>query len=231
MMNWLRKNMRTIFIITIVGFIGGIFVGFGGYFFGGRGGVSDAVAEVNGVRIPYRKYILLFNRIMDNLRDSQKEITEQVIQQTKQDVIQDLVQEEVFYQEAKKYGIVVTDGEVAADIQRFPAFQQDGKFSHRVYFQILAWRLRMTPQEFEGSRRRQIAIAKLRNLVTSSIKISEPELRLEYARRHNSQFTNFEKDREKFYEELQQEKTLAFMNDWYRSINASLKVRVFTERF
>ncbi len=230
MMNWLRKNMRTIFIITIVGFLAGIFIGFGGYFFGGNT-IKDAVAEVNGKKIPYRKYALLFNRVMDNLRDKGVEITEDVIQQTKRDVFQDLIQEEVFAQEAKKYGIVVTDSEVAMDIRNFPAFQKDGKFDQRIYFQVLAFKLKMTPEEFEESRRNQIAIAKLRNLVTSSIKISDAELQFEYGRRHNGKLNGFEKEKEKFYQELMQEKVTAFMQDWYRSINSSLKVKVLLKDF
>lgn len=230
MMDWLRKNMRTIFLVTIIGFLAGIFIGFGGYFFGGRT-ITDAIAEVNGKKIPYRKYTLLFNRIMENLRDKNIEITDEVLQQTRREVIQDLIQEEVFVQEAKKYGIVVTDNEVAMDIRNFPAFQRDGKFDQRIYFQVLALRLKMTPEEFEESRRNQIAIAKLRNLVTSGIKISDVELQLEYARRHDGKLTGFEKEKDKFHQELLQEKMSAFMQDWYRSINSTLKVRVFLKDF
>ncbi|MEW6042349.1 MAG: SurA N-terminal domain-containing protein, partial [Elusimicrobiota bacterium] len=137
-MNWLRKNMRTIFLVTVIGFVAGIFIGFGSYFFGGRG-LGDAVAEINGVKIPYRSYYLLFNRIMENYREQNKDITETVIEQTRREVLQDLIQEEALYQEAKKYKIVVTDAEVAFDIQRYPAFQKDGQFNQGIYFQILAW--------------------------------------------------------------------------------------------
>jgi peptidyl-prolyl cis-trans isomerase D len=230
MMDWFRKNMRTIFLITVAGFLGGIFIGFGGYFFGGRG-LTNAIAEVNGKKISYRKYAQLFNRIMDNLRDKGTEITDEVIQQVRREVLQDLIQEEVFTEEAKKHGIVVTDNEVAMDIRSFPAFQKDGKFDQRTYFQIVVLQLKMTPQEFEESRRNQIAIAKLRNLITSGIKISDIELQFEYARRHNGNMSGFEKEKDKFYQELLQEKMTAFMQDWYRSINSSLKVRVFSKEF
>ncbi|MBU2442405.1 MAG: SurA N-terminal domain-containing protein [Elusimicrobia bacterium] len=227
-MDWLRKNMRTIFVITIAGFVAGVFVGFGGYFFGGAR-VSNAIAEINGVKIPYRNYVLLFNRVMDNLRSNNVDITDEVIKRTRQDVVQDLIREEVLYQETKKYGIRVTDGEVGYDVQRFQAFQEDGRFSQQAYFRVLSWQLRMTPKEFEESRRRQIAIAKLNNLIVSSVKISNPELQVEYARKHDGQLTNFEKNRDKFFEELTQEKRTALINDWYRNINTSLKVKVFTE--
>lgn len=229
MMNWLRKNMRYIFLVTIIGFFAGIFVGFGGYFFSNK--TTNAVAEVNGVRIPLRKYSLLFNRIMDDLRDKNTDITDEVVNKTRQEVVDDLIREEVFYNESKKYGVVVTNNEVAASIQQIPAFQQDNRFSQNAYFQVLAWRLKMTPMEFEESQKRQIAISKLRYLISTGIRITDPELQIEYMRKHLGNMKNFEKDRDKFQQELLQEKSLAFMNDWYRSINTSLKIKVYTENF
>ncbi|OGS23661.1 MAG: hypothetical protein A2297_05925 [Elusimicrobia bacterium RIFOXYB2_FULL_48_7] len=229
MMNWLRKNMRTIFLVTIVGFFAGMLAGFGSYAFSNKS--TNSVAEVNGQAIPIRKYSMLFNRIMEDLRDKSTDITEEVVKKTRQEVVDDLIREEVFYGESKKYGIVVTDSELAANLQQVPAFQQNGRFDQRAYFQILAWKLKMTPAEFEESQRRQIAIAKLRYLISSGMKVTEPELQIEYMRKNQGNMKNFAKDREKFQQELLQEKTLAFMNDWYRSINSSLKIKVFTENF
>jgi peptidyl-prolyl cis-trans isomerase D len=222
--------MRTIFLITIIGFLSGIFVGFGGYFLGG-GRVGDAVAVVNGTKIPYKRYSTLFNRAMDGLRDENSEITDNLIEQKRNEVIRDLIQEEVFYQEAKKYGIGVLDEEVAMDINRFPAFQRDGKFDQRLYFQILAWQLRMTPHEFEESRRKQIAISKLRSLVASSVKITNDELIMEYARQNQGATKDFDEEKEEFYGKIQEEKTIAVFDEWYKSIQNSLKARIYTERF
>lgn len=228
MMKFLRKNMRTVFIITVVGFLAGIFIGFGGYFFGGRS-TGNAIAEINGVSIPFRKYTLLFNRTMDRLREDKTDITDDLMKQKRQEVIQDLIQEEVFSQEARKYGINVTDEEVAYDIQRWGAFQKDGKFDQRVYFQMLAYRLRMTPQEFEDSRRRQIAIAKLREFIASGVKITGREIEREYAYRHKGNMKSFLKDRDNFYNELYKEKVNDVLQEWYRILSSTVKIRVFTE--
>ncbi|MFH0807058.1 MAG: SurA N-terminal domain-containing protein [Elusimicrobiota bacterium] len=229
MMDWLRKNMRYIFLITIIGFFAGMFVGFGSYFFSGKS--TNAVAVVNGTTIPLRKYSLLYNRIMEDMRDKNTDITEEVVNKTRQEVVDDLIREEVSYGETKKHGIVVTNSEVAANIAQIPAFQQEGRFDQRAYFQVLAYRLKMTPMEFEESQKRQIAIAKMRNIIASGVRITEPELQLEYMRRHAGNMKVFEKDREKFSQELLQEKSLAYMNDWYKSINTSLKIKVYTENF
>ena len=230
MMDFLRKHTRTIFIITIIGFLAGIFIGFGSYFMG-KGTPADAVAKINGVRIPLKKYQSLYTRVMDNLRESNTDITDQVVQQKRQQVIQDLIQEEVFWQEAAKYGILVTDKELAATIQSFPAFQKDGRFDQQVYFQILLYRLRMTPQEFEESQRRRIAMFKLRDIVISGLKITEQELQFEYFMEHRGNMKKYEKDRGEFLKKLQNEKTLALLNDWYRTLSSSIKVQVFPESF
>lgn len=229
MMDFFRRNMRAIFAITAVGFLAGIFIGFGGYFFGSKS-FTDKVADVNGVPIPYRSYTLLYNRVIDNMRESNTDLNDEALKRKKDEVIQDLIQEEVFWQESRKYGIIVTDNEIAIDISNFPAFQQGGKFSKQLYFQALSWKLHMTPGEFEESRRRQIAIARLRSLITSGIKITDRELLENYKEKNKGKIKNFEKDKEKFYNEVLQEETIALLNEWYKSISASLKVKVYSEK-
>ena len=220
--------MRVIFIITIIGFLAGIFIGFGGYFFGDRS-ATGTVADINGTKIPYSKYSKVFNRILENMRDENKEINDQVLESVRREVLQDLIQEEALFQESKKYSIIVTDAEVAFNIQRYPAFQQDGRFNQQIYFQALGYRLKMFPKEFEESQRRQIAVSKMRNMITEAVKITEPELRLEYSRRNNNNMKNFEKDRQKFAEEILNEKRSAYLTDWYKTINSTLKVKVYEE--
>ncbi|GAG96371.1 unnamed protein product [marine sediment metagenome] len=230
MMNFFRKHMRTIFLITIVGFGVGIFAGFGGYLFGDRT-LGNAVAEVNGVKIPKKRYDNLFNQVMESLRDEETDITDELIKQKRQEVIQDLIQEEVFYQEGKKYGITVSDEELAANIHHFKGFQKDGRFNQQLYFQILAWRLRMTPREFEESQRRSIIRDKLREFIAYSVKITDKELSLEYVQRHNGNMKDFQENKDKFYEELRKEKIIAVFNEWYKSINNTIRIRVFAQQF
>lgn len=230
MMDFLRRHMRIIFIITIAGFLGGAFVGFGGYFFGG-GSLYDSAAEVNGNKISIKRYNYMLNRVLDNLRNNneEKEISNETMAQKRREVLQDLIQQEVFWIESKKYGITVSDSELASDIQHYPAFQKDGQFDRRAYFQILYQVLRTTPQEFEDIRRKQIARFKLQYLLSSSVIITEPELQLEYAGTHKGDFSKFEKDRVQFLESLKQEKTMMVLNEWFRQLNNTLKIRVFLD--
>jgi peptidyl-prolyl cis-trans isomerase D len=230
MMDFLRKHRNTIFLITIVGFLAGAFVGFGGYFFGNKS-YGDAVAKVNGEKVPFETYTTLLNRVMENARKQNTEITDAFMKQKKQEVVQDIIQEEVFYQESKKYGITVTDGELAADINSYPAFQRDGKFDQRAYFQVLRQMLHTTPRKFEDSRRRQIAVYKLRYLIASSVGVSEPELRFEYAKTKNGDMKDFEKDRKEFLNTFRQQKVSMVFNEWFRQLNQSTKVEVYLDKF
>jgi peptidyl-prolyl cis-trans isomerase D len=228
MMDFFRKHMKVIFLITIVGFLAGAFIGFGGYFFGARG-PADAVAEINGVKVPYRHYTSLLNRALENLRQNKTDTSDESMIRLKQEVLQEIIQEEVFWQEAKKYGITVSDQELAAAIQNYPAFQNNKAFDRNAYFQVVYQRLRTTPREFEESQRRQIAISKLRQLIASNVKISEPELRLEYARAHGGNMAAFDQDREKFLESFQKDKTMMTFNEWFKQLNQTMKIKVFLD--
>lgn len=224
MMDFLRKNTRTIFTVTIIAFLAGTFIGFGSYAL--TKSDFDTVAEVNGAKISYNNYIKTLNRTLENIRNNKGEITQELINQKKQEVLQDMIQEEVFWQEAKKYGIGVADGELLADLRRYPAFQRDGQFDRQSYFRILFEVLRTTPKEFEESRKREIAFFKLRQFIASSVIVSEPELQYEYRKTHKNSMANYEKNRDKFMEETRQKKVQMVFNDWFKSLNQSLKVKI-----
>ncbi|HBU69570.1 MAG TPA: hypothetical protein DEE98_04205 [Elusimicrobia bacterium] len=225
MMDFLRKHMRIIFIITLGGLLAGVFIGFGSYSFGGKT-PADAVAEVNGTGIPYKHFSSAYNRAVETLRNGKEEVTNDMLEQKKQEVLQDLIQEEVFSQVAKQYGIKVSDMELAADLRNYPAFQKDGQFDQRAYFQVVFQVLKTTPHDFEESRRRQISIYKLRQLIASSVKITGPELQMEYSRANKGNMKNFEKEKDKFLENLRQEKVMMVFNEWFKQLNQSVKIKV-----
>lgn len=221
MMDWFRKNMRTIFTVTIVAFVAGTFISFGSITLSKSG--SDTVAEVNGTRISYRAYLKLLDRAIENIRSNKGEVTDAVVAAKRQEVLQDMIQQEVFYQEARKYGITVSDGELLADLRRYPAFQTNGQFNRQAYMRILFEMLHTTPEEFEESRRKEISFFKLRQFIASSVKISEQELQFEYGRTHKGNMANFAKDRDKFLQEVTQQQTGLVFNEWFKSINQTLQ--------
>lgn len=219
--DYLAKHKRDIFIITVVGFIAGIFLGFGGYL--RYSSVVDTAATVNGVKISLQKYNRLLNQAIENYRNQGYEITDEVLRSIKQQVLRDLIQEEVFWQEAKKYGIIVTDQEVYYDIMSIPAFHKDGRFDRETYYRTVILRLKMTPKEFEESRRKRIAMFKLRNFIISAVKLTPQEVQTYLQQKQPKN----EEEKQQFYNQLLQEKQTAVLEQWYKEINNNLKIKVF----
>lgn len=224
--SFFKKYRSNIFAITVIGFIAGIFLGFGGYIRATSN--INTLASVNGKKILLSRFNRIVNQNIDNYRNQGYEINEEVIKSIKQQVFRELLQEEVFWQESKKFGIVVTDAEVYQSIIRTPAFQKDGKFDRETYLKTLFYRLKMSPKEFEETRKKQIAMYKLRELVISSVKISPNELVLAYKEKYGD-LKNFEKNKKTFAQEYLQEKQTAVLEEWYKQINSNLKIKMYVK--
>ncbi len=224
MMDFFRKHKKNIFIITVIVFVGGMFVGFGGYFFGDRTG--DTVAIINGVKIPKKKFDFIFNQHLESLRKEGKDLSSDTIKQIEGEVIQSIIQDEVFWQEAKKFGIRVTDGELSADIRRFPAFQRDGVFNIGLYYEFLRRVLRTTPSDFEEFRRQQIAFAKLRYFMYSSIYVSENEAFEDYKARFPDKIKDWQKEKSNYIQTYKQEIVNSVFNEYLKQLNNTVKIKV-----
>src|ERR1044071_5349997 len=104
MMNFLRQHQYKIFLFTIIVFLLGTFIGFGGYFFASKGGPNDAIAEVNGEDIPVRTFLSHYRRALEPGPDGKP--LEPAARQAKRDeVLRDMVQSAVFAKQAERYGV------------------------------------------------------------------------------------------------------------------------------
>lgn len=224
--SFFKKHKQNIFAITVIGFVAGIFLGFGGYI--RATSAVDTLATVNGTKISTSRFNRLVNQTIENYRKQGYETNEEIIRTIKQQVFRELLQEEVFWQESKKANIVVTDAEVYQSIMRIPAFQNNGRFDREVYLKTLLYQLKTTPKEFEDSRRKQIAMYKLRELVISSVIVSPQEVAFAYQERFGN-MKNFEKEKEKFTQEYLREKQDGVLEEWYKQINSNLKVKMFVK--
>ena len=103
------------------------------------------------------------------------DLTEELMKRIQNEIITSLVKDELIYQQADKYGIIVSDSELAADIQKYPYFLNENKqFDSRYYFQFLN-NMRLSPKEFETLRRKQLISNKLQLLIASSAKVSDAQ--------------------------------------------------------
>ena len=213
MMNFLRKHMRKIFIITILGFLAGIFMGFGSYLF--QKNDYKTAATVNGVEIPLKLFDSIYSSSVEMIRNaSMEEITDEARSQIKVKTLQALVQDEIFYQQSKNYGILVSDFELKNDIQNSAMFKNGDTFDPRLYYKFLQT-IKMIPKEYEEMRKKQIAGDKLKILLASSIKLMNGDY--ETAVKANADIKR---------EDVIQMKINYILNEWY--INLAKKSKVIS---
>lgn len=214
MINFLIKHKVKIFLITIIGFFAGTFVGFGSYLFSDRSSI-DTVAVVNGTEIPYRVYYSLYNNAINMHRQSGNEINEAAAKTIQANILQSLVKDELVCQQAKNYGVFVSDEELAMDIQHFPYFVNDkGFFDSRIYFAFLN-NIRLAPKDFEEYRRKQLISRKVQILIASAISnVSEAEI-------------NYAKDVYKTDDKnsILQQKNNEILNDWFNKVLQKSKIK------
>ena len=214
MINFLIKHKVKIFLITIIGFFAGTFVGFGSYLFSDRSSI-DTVAVVNGTEIPYRIYYSLYNNAINMHRQSNQEFTEATAKAIQANILQSLVKDELIYQQAEKYGIVVSNEELANDIQHFPFFVNDkGFFDSRIYFAFLN-NIRLAPKDFEEYRRKQLISRKVQVLIASAISnVSQAEI-------------DYSKDSYKTSDKniVLQQKNNEILNDWFNQVLQNSKIK------
>lgn len=231
-MDWLRKNRYTVFLITLGIFVIGIFGGLGSNYFG-SGAKANVIAEVNDQEVSLDKFNRYLNRYLSDIeqRNPNQEITEAFVSQRRQEVLGDLIREEALYQESKAYGIVVTDQEVAVSLQNFAPFQKDGRFDAATYVSVLRRQLHSTPEEFEESRRRQMAISKLQHLISSIVQVTPQEASFEYSLRNKGKTDKFEKEKDSFVSTFGQEKVVWTFDQWSKKLSTKVKIKNYMDRF
>ena len=92
----------------------------------------------------------------------------------KKQAMDSLVQRKILLAEAAKMGLSATDEEVQQEIAATPAFQQNGQFRDDLYRSVLSYN-RITPAEFEASKRVEITIKKVEGLIAAGALVPETE--------------------------------------------------------
>lgn len=219
MMNFLRKRMKTFLWLIVITFVGGIFL----MQYTSRK-LGTEVAVVNKTKIPLETYRQQLRQRLQNIRneDKDEELTDEDVNKIKQDVIGYLVLEELLWQEAKKYGLRISDKELAATIRSFPQFQKDGQFHEQIYLQTLKYAFRSTPDKYEQRIKKLLITEKMKRLIFSGIKITGREVEYERTRR------NIEKPGEEEEDTLpqivMQGKMMHLRNRWFNNLYKNAKI-------
>ena len=231
-MKWFHKNRKKLFLFVIGIFVVGSFAGFGSYFFAQS--PLDAAIQVNGRKIPYKRFENLFQQVLEEQRQKSPEpLTDPQREYLKRQVVQALVQEEVFLIEAEKLGIEVADAELAQVIQSIPVFQKEGRFDVRTYQEMLG-RLRLRVEDFEAEQRRQLMAQKAQFVMASGVKISSLEfpakIQAALAQAKDEDRKKILENPDAFREDLRRREVQSCLQEWYTDINTRLKIKVLLNK-
>lgn len=197
-----------------------------------RSSPQDTIAKVNGQNIKKIDFDRLYNHAIRQRPDLKPEDRPKLAS----DVLNELIRQNVMAQEAKKYGIHVSDRELQVYLSNLPAFQRDGKFDPQTYYQTVARIFEMTPNEFEKIRKKDIAAFKLNQLIALSVHVPEQTFRQAYKRRlaietDSKERKALKKNPEKLRKELRNQEVNRVMKDWLGQLNTQLKVRIVSKDF
>jgi peptidyl-prolyl cis-trans isomerase D len=149
---------------------------------------SDVLATVNGRTVKALAYQRAYGQQVAQLRANYPQATDDLLRQLQigPRILQQLVSQEAVVAEADRLGITVSNGELRERLLRHPAFQENGQFVGEArYRQMLnSARPPVRDTEFEADLRNQIMSEKLQAAVTGWIRVTDPEVDLEYRKQH-----------------------------------------------
>jgi peptidyl-prolyl cis-trans isomerase D len=177
MLRFMRQQAGNWLIKVLLGAIVIVFIFWGvGSFRAQRGG---RVALINGDPITLDEYREAYNNLIERLRNRfGNNLNEDMIKmlRVKEQALNQLIDNKLLVQEARRFKFRVSDKELAHAILQIEAFQRAGVFDKRIYQNVLS-RLRMTPEEFEIAQREAMLVERVTDLITSSVKVSDSEVK------------------------------------------------------
>jgi hypothetical protein len=172
-MSFFIKYKNLFVIITVLIFLGSLgFVGAG--VFMEEYGPNAALAVVGDSKIKVKDFEARYKIAESNLRASDQEYDENAQAKLKQEVIQSIISEESMAQSALKYGIGVSDMEIAYSIKNSFA-SEGGLFNKKAYVWMVRNRLGMNPSDYENMLKKQTLAAKFQNMLILGAQVSPQE--------------------------------------------------------
>jgi len=150
------------------------------------------VGEVNGTKISYQQFQNALRRQFMENRDKVKEMDSQAEARLREQTWNNVVNYTLLDQEVKKRGIKVSNSEIIAYVATNPppsvlsdtTFRtKEGKFDYQRYMKLLSspyidW------SPWEEKARSLLPVQKLQNLIFSTVRVTDGEVREEYIRRN-----------------------------------------------
>ncbi len=135
------------------------------------------VAEINGEIISRSAYVDAYNRLRDNFRRAYgDQLNESIMQMLRpgEQALNQLIDRILVLQEAERLGLDVSEQELAATIQKIPAFLNNGVFAKDRYLLVLSQN-NLSHEEFAQNYKQDLQIEKFTDLIMSGVVATEEE--------------------------------------------------------
>ncbi len=225
MISFMIKYKKVFLILTIAFFLGSLgFLGAG--VFMEEFGPNAAVAKVGDAKIKYGTYDLLARNIEQQMsQQAEAGFTDEMRAQIRREVLQQMINEESLWQAAVKFGLGVSNLEVAYTIRNSPMFNQGGGFDKRIYTWIVRNNFGLNPAEYEFDVKKKKASAKFENMIVLAAKVTPQEAEI-LSRADKDAAKLYKDDKAQFTFGLIQLKAQSLMDKFTQQFNAENKVEI-----
>jgi parvulin-like peptidyl-prolyl isomerase len=230
MFKFFRRH-RTLVLVALAACVGGLVLfGAGGSSF--MASPQDTIVKVNGRALKADQ----FDRIYRMMSRQQADTSPAAQQQLMGQALNEMIRQEVLSDEAKRYGLTVTDEELALQLASIPAFQREGRFDPATYDQVVRRTFGTPPHEFEKNHRKDLLVRKLNLLIASSVQVSDAEVKEQgaailEAEKDPKVRKELASDAAKMRERVREREINLVFNDWLNRMNSELKVSIVSDRF
>lgn len=186
MLSLMRKHAGSWMIKVVLGAIVVTFVFWGGYQFTSQR--LSRIASVNDQWITIEDYKNTYNQLLNQVRQTfGNNLTDDLLQSLglRKRALDQLIDQALMLQAAEKFNLTVTDDELIQAIKSMTVFHTGGGFDESRY-QLLLTQNKLTRPEFEAMQRESLQLQKLRQLITGTVKVSDPEA-LEWYKWNNAE--------------------------------------------
>ncbi|WP_044409071.1 SurA N-terminal domain-containing protein [Thiomicrospira microaerophila] len=150
------------------------------------------VAEVNGEAISATEFMQMYNRQRMRMQQQFGDMFDQIVEDDvlRKQVLDALIESRIIKQWAQKNGLIISDGQLAAVIQNADVFYEDGRFSQRVYEELLM-RNGLSIAGFETEQRQFLLEEQYRNLTAGSMFVTAGELETLYQLQNQRRYVDY----------------------------------------
>ena len=176
MLSLMRKHATSWLIKVALFLIIIVFIFWGGYSYTARR--ASLLAKVNDDYITITEYNKAYDNLLENYRRRfGSSLSEELLKtlNLRKKALDMLIERRLLASIAQELGLMPTAEEIRKSIEAYEIFKTNGHFDPQKYDMILR-RVHLSPEAFESQQSLELALNKLRKIVTRNAKVSDKEI-------------------------------------------------------